>query len=103
MRDIWPSGIIELAWQNYGTRRTNAAWKEVYQRRIARELDSDTDDSEISEDEQWQDDWEDEEGAVFRSRIVIDLTQGEELVETHEEIAEEPAFIPYTLDSPEIS
>ena len=25
MRDIWPSGIIERAWQNYGTRRTNAA------------------------------------------------------------------------------
>jgi hypothetical protein len=102
MRDIWPSAIIERAWQNYGTRRTNAAWSEVYQRRIARELESDTDDSEVSDDEQWQDDWEDEEGAVFRSRIVIDLTQGEEPVEIQEEIAGEPVFIPYTLDSPEI-
>ena len=39
---------------------------------------------------------------MFRSRIVIDLTQGEEPVEIHEEIAGEPVFIPYTLDSPEI-
>ena len=108
MRDIWPSGIIERAWQNYGTRRTNAAWTEVYQRRIARELESDTDDSEVSEvsgEEQWQDDWEDEEGAVFRERIVIDLT-GEEPVESVERVAvvqeEGPVFIPYTLDSPEL-
>ena len=106
MRDIWPSGIIERAWQNYGTRRTNAAWTVVYQPRIARELESDSDASEVSEDEEWQDDWEDEEGAVFRNRIVIDLTQGDEPVEVIEmvevTVPAEPEVIPYTLDSPEL-
>ena len=109
MRDIWPSGIIERAWQNYGTRRTNAAWTEVYQRRIARELESDTDASEVSEDEDEQSVWEDEREVVFpvyAIREIIDLTQGDEPVIIREPVAvapvEEPVFVPYTLDSPEV-
>ena len=115
MRDIFPYTIIERAWENYGTRRTNADWTTVYQRRIAMEEaeesepeESESEDEDSDEDEQsiWEEDWPEERETMFRQRIVIDLTVGDEPVEIIEMVEiiapAEPEVIPYTLDSPEL-
>jgi len=103
MRNIFPLNIIERAWENYGTRRTNADWTEVYQSRVA--LDNAEEES-VSDD---QSEWEDEREAVFPEytiREIVDLTQGDEPVIIREPVpvapAIEPVFVPYTLDSPEL-
>jgi len=106
MQDRWDSDLIREAWDNYGTRRTNAQWREVYNRRLALEEDPE----ETSEDGSV---WEEEGGreVVMRQRIIIDLTLGDEPVVTVvQEPAtqlvppeEPPAFVPYTLESPEMS
>jgi hypothetical protein len=111
MRDIFPYTIIERAWENYGTRRTNADWTEVFHRRIAMEEAEETEASEDSEDSDgeqsvWEEDWPEEREVMFRERIVIDLTGGDEPIEVIEIIEvsepEEPEVILYTLDSPEL-
>ncbi len=59
-----------------------------------------------------EDDSEEEAGereTVFRRRIIVDLTQGDDpvITEINEAVTpliapEEPVFVPYTLDSPEM-
>jgi hypothetical protein len=109
MRDIWPSELIERAWENYGRTRTNALWRVIYHRRIAEEVAAEDTDDFFESDEDDQSVWEDEREVVFpvhTVREIIDLTQGDEPVIIREPVAvvqeEEPVFIPYTLDSPEL-
>ena len=57
MRDIWSSEIIRRAWDNYGVRRTEHLWRELYYSRLAMEAEErsdsieDVSDIEDSEDE----------------------------------------------------
>ena len=108
MRDIWPSELIERAWENYGRTRTNALWRVIYHRRIAEEVAAEDTDDLFESDEDDQSEWEDEREVVFPGHIqreVIDLTQGDEPVVIMVNMAvtppAEPEFIPLTLESPE--
>jgi hypothetical protein len=106
MRDCWDSDLIRQAWNNYGTRRTDNQWRNLYNQCLLAEQDPE----ETSEDGSV---WEEEGGreVVMRQRIIIDLTLGDEPVVTVvQELAtplvppeEPPAFVPYTLESPEMS
>jgi hypothetical protein len=104
MRDVWESFIIRKAWDNYGIRRTQTQWRELYHRRVINEQEPD----DISEDDSEEEE-AGERKTVFRRRILIDLTLGEEAVVTviDEPVtplipSEELVFVPYTLDSPEM-
>ena len=58
MRLFWSSDIIKAAWNNYGMRRTNSRWNDLYQRKLMMEasgLESEDEvnnsDTEVNEDE----------------------------------------------------
>ena len=106
MRDCWSSELIRQAWNNYGVRRTDAQWREVYNRSLAMEEDPE----ETSDTDSVEGDGEDE--VMFRGepvqRILMDLTQGDEPVisiihvaVTPDAVPEVPAFVPLTVNSPE--
>ena len=101
MRDCWDSDLLRQAWNNYGTRRTDNQWRDLYNQCLLAEQNPEetSDDGSV---------WEEVGGTevVMRRRIFIDLTQGDEPVIT--EVSEPvtppatPVFVPYTLDSPEM-
>jgi hypothetical protein len=107
MQDCWESHLIREAWSNYGVRRTDQSWRELYNRRLLMEenpeenSDSDSEEEEVGERE-----------VVFRGeqvqRILMDFTQGDEPVISIINVAvapdvapDVPAFIPLTVNSPE--
>ena len=65
MRDVWESCIIRKAWDNYGIRRTQNQWRELYHRRVI--IEQEPDDS--SEDDPEQEEEAGERETVFRRRI----------------------------------
>ena len=107
MRDCWDSHLIKEAWENYGLRRTDHLWRAVYHRRLVMEQQPDEHPLEDIPEEE-----ERESEVVFRTRIIIDLTQGDEAVvtEVNEPVAPlvppdvppEPTAILLTYDSPEV-
>lgn len=111
MRNIWSSDIIQQAWDNYGLNRTHAQWAALLRITLNREIEAEQSEgaseesdeaSEESREEVWQEDWEDEAEVVFRERIIIDLTQGDEPIVTIVNVAILPEAQPaLTLESPE--
>jgi hypothetical protein len=109
MRDIFPYELLQQAYNNYATRRTNAAWTAVLRRRIAIEEATSSESSSEPDSDDDQSVWEDETEVVFpvyAIREIIDLTQGEEPVVVRVPVVvlpeAEPVFVPYTLESPEL-
>ena len=111
MRLLWTSAIIKAAWDNYGLRRTNAQWRDLYNRKLEIEASGDSSEEVFESDDEVNDDGGEME-VVFRGepvqRILMDFTLGDEPVvtiiqvtTTPDIIPEVPAFVPLTLDSPE--
>jgi hypothetical protein len=67
MRLFWSSDIIKTAWNNYGMRRTNARWNELYQRKLAMEATGDLSEDEVYDSDTEVNEDEGESGVVSRT------------------------------------
>ena len=67
MRLFWSSDIIKAAWNNYGMRRTNTRWNELYQSKLAMEASGLVSEDEVNDSDTEVNEDEGENGVVSRT------------------------------------